>query len=320
MKQTLAIITLASSALLTACGGGGGSTSTNQGDTTPEDVQAFNYLNAERSRCGFGTLTRKTTLDAAASAHADWMHHAGVLSHDEDQSMFPVGFTGNTAYDRALAQDAYNLRDGFDVYEALAVQSGLGKAGEGVYSLRRLLNAPYHAIGLLDGYRDIGVAVRHSSDVGLSGNVTYTAYVPGASRSVGKQVLASDAVLTYPCEGSAGMANKLSNETPNPVPGRDLSTNPLGVTVLVKVADGQALAITSASMVELATGNAVPLRAHVGGANGLADPINDYNASNVFISADVAMTPFSQYKAVITGTNNGVAFRREFVFSTGTSL
>lgn len=324
MKTTLAIIALAASAFLTACGGGGGPQTAGPDNSNPsgiaEDVQAFEFLNAERNRCGFFTLTRKTELDTAAKAHADWMLHAGILSHVEDQTQYPVGFTGGTVFERVLATNAYSLNDGFYVFEALSVQTGLGKNGEGVNSLHRLLNAPYHSIGLLDGYRDIGVAVRNGSETGLSPQATYAAYLPGRSVPAGKQLLASNAVATYPCEGSTGVANKLTNESPNPVPGRDLAVTPLGVTISVKVRDGQDLAITGASLIEVSTGASVPLRTHVGGANGLADPQHDYDNSNVFISADVAMKTYTSYKAVITGTNNGAPFTREFVFTTGTTL
>ena len=90
--KTLALsITFA--AALAACGGGGGGTTTTATPTTPVPVAngtivtsvpvatyaagsderiAYDYLNAERQKCGFGLLAQDTRLDASAAAHVSY--------------------------------------------------------------------------------------------------------------------------------------------------------------------------------------------------------------------------------------------------------
>src|SRR5690606_14608806 len=83
------------------------------------------------------------------------------------------------------------------------------------------------------------------------------------------------AVLTYPCEGTTGTAYQLKNEQPNPVPGRDLSTAPVGQPIVVAVRVGQLITISSAAMVKKSDGSPVFLRAPIVRANDsnqLVDP------------------------------------------------
>lgn len=80
-------------AMLAGCGGGGEDPTLTPTPTTPSIYQpialqtampagnytdpmrlaAFNYLNTERLKCGFGALTQNTTLDKAAQNHAEYV-------------------------------------------------------------------------------------------------------------------------------------------------------------------------------------------------------------------------------------------------------
>lgn len=123
--------TLVSVALLVACGGGGGggtaSTPTPNPTPTPtptptpvvvtsnivtsvstptyapvsEELAAFNLLNAERLRCGFGLLAQNPALDTAARGHADWLLINNYTGHY--QIAGTTGFTGLTPDDRLVA-------------------------------------------------------------------------------------------------------------------------------------------------------------------------------------------------------------------------
>lgn len=132
--------------------------------------------------------------------------------------------------------------------------------------------------------------------------------------SAGKQLQSSDQILTYPCEGTTGTDRQLTGESPNPVPGRDLSANPLGGSVFVQLRYGNTLAITSATMIEKSTGSAVALRA----------PVTSINSGNAFLShqgyvaADAPLLANTPYQVTINGTNNGTVFSRTFTFTTGT--
>jgi hypothetical protein len=324
-------------ALLAACGGGGGG-----GDaaTTPaipanaanpapgaveEDVAAFQLLNAERSRCGFGTLTRNPSLDAAARAHADYQAFHGIVDHLENASTMPVGFTGALPSERVIAKGyAPRLADIGPVADEITALIGTSdKAGLGTSGVRSLLNAPYHLRGLMGGYRDVGMAVRSNTDVGSSRPAAYLQINAAYLRSAGEQPFPAADVRTYPCEGVTGVNFRLTNESPNPVPNRDLAVNPLGASVLVAVRPGNRLVVSSATFTQVSTDQRVATRAPIGGSN---DPVNPdgrcaegcFTLSEAYIAADGPLQPNTAYRVNLAGTNNGVAFTRQFTFTTGT--
>lgn len=172
---------------LTACGGGGGAVdtpvtqpttppSTNQGLVSnvavatyglgTEEIAAFTVLNEQRASCGFGKLAQNAQLDVAARGMADWITYNKTPGHV--QSAGSPLFTGATPEDRAIAA-GYNPTGGFVMQDESTFNMGTfgnDKAGFGAQSVRRLLDAPYHAVGLLDGYRDVGISIRNAFDAG----------------------------------------------------------------------------------------------------------------------------------------------------------
>lgn len=316
-------------ALLTGCGGGGGDSAASPRDAgsplpgaVEEDVAAFQLLNAERSRCGFGVLTRNVSLDAAAKAHADYQAFHGIVDHLEYAAALPVGFTGAVPIDRVLAkgyapreEDIGGVADEITALIGTANKTGLGESG-----IRGLLNAPYHLRGLMSGYRDVGLAVRSSSDVGSVKPSVYLQINAAYLRSAGPQLLAATDVRSYPCEGSSGINFRLSNESPNPVPGRDLAVNPLGASVYVALRPGNRLVVNRAVFTQVSTGQVVVTRAPVGSSN---DPYRScsegcFGGHEAYIAADAPMLPNTAYRVNVEGTNDGVPFARVFSFTTGT--
>ncbi len=315
-----ALSSLLLAALLTACGGGGGGSPESarkiSNDTgKSEEVVALEYLNDQRQQCGFGALNVLDGLNRAAKAHAEWSVINNQFSHAEDQVLYPNGFTGASVVDRVSYQNAYSGAAYF-AFESIANQFGLGKNGEGARAMASLLNSPYHASGMLDGYRDVGAAVRTGADIGVSNSGTFSVFEFGHSVAAGKQMLDPAAVAVYPCEASTTVPYLLSNETPNPVEGRDLAINPLGTTIYVKVRQGQDLVINSISVVNAVTNQPVTLRAQIGGANGTPDRLAEYDNSMAFISADAPMAPSTVYNVSIQGSNNGVPFTKAYSFKT----
>jgi len=275
-----------------------------------EELAAFNLLNSERSRCGFGTLKQNAALDAAAKAHADWQNLNYLISHGETPNT--PGFTGIAAGDQIAAA-------GYGAYGDVGGPSSNffgynSKVGLGASSVRSLLNAPYHLRDMLAGYRDMGVSIRSSSDVSSAFNAIIAQFDMAYTSSVGRQLQSADQILTYPCEGTTGTDIQLTGESPNPVPGRDLSVNPLGGSVFIQLRYGNTLAITSATMIQVSNGSTVILRT----------PVTSANSGNAFIShqgyvaADAPLLPNTAYQVTINGTNNGTAFSRTFTFTTGT--
>jgi hypothetical protein len=271
------------------------------------------FLNAERIRCGFGPLRQDALLDAAASAHAKWGVLNQQLTHTESFSTHPNGFTGATLIQRAQYQ-------GYQSQTLGEVLSGFtnmpANASEGIASMRMLLNAPYHMVPMTGPFRDMGVSIKRISDVGKTAGFDLVMTEFGVKQEDTYQDLPAEGVFSYPCEGSTGVAYSLSNEDPNPVPGRNLATDPLGTSIIFRVRRGQALSIDAISVVETASGTAVKLRPLVG-ANGAADVHAIFDGSVAYVAADQAMKPNTRYTVNAKGSNDGTPFTQQFNFSTG---
>ncbi len=332
-KRTLSVIaTTLAITLLAGCGGGGDAPSNTEPTPNPtpaaedssiaeaiqtptystssEEYAAFQLLNRERVRCGFGSLAQNTQLDQAARGHVDWMLLNSVYSHYQSSS-YPLGFTGTTPTDRA-ALAGYTTSYG--VGEGIAFGDNGSKLGRGEVGVRELLAGVYHAIGVLQPMKEVGISVREPADVGRTTVIVPTEIVI-SSRS-GYQLLPTDTVATYPCEGTSNARNNLGLEEPNPVPGRNLSTQPLGPSITVMVRRGNNLTLTDASMHRVSDNQVVTLRSPVTEAN---DPHGQLNglAHIGYVLPDGPLDANTQYRVSVRGTNNGVAFQRVFTFTTG---
>lgn len=334
IKTTRTLVAVAAMAMLAACGGGGSEgdanvitpPSTNVPPTQDssvvdaiqpstyaagsEELAAFNRLNAERRQCGFGTLRQDTRLDQAARAHADWMLINNIYSHTES-SAYPNGFTGTNSWDRASFAGYPTT---FYTSEIISFGSTGSSVGRGEKGMREMFVGVYHAIGALLPMKDVGISVRSPSDVGSQTVIVPTEVVTGTTD--GYQMLGTTDIVTYPCEGVTGTEYQLVAEEPNPVPGRNLGTSPLGHPVIVMARMGQTLTISGATMSRVRDGRTVALRAPVTGA---ADPNNELANEPHFgyVLPDEPLEPLTSYRVTISGTNNGTPFTRTFVFTTG---
>jgi hypothetical protein len=280
-----------------------------------EELIAFNLLNAERNRCGFGTVTQTALIDQAASAHAAWQVTNMVASHYENSATTPIGFTGYDAAARIAFQGYTDVGGAADIF--MALPGGSSKAGIGSLWTRRLLASPFHLRGLVDGMREVGISAKNNTDTGTNNFALFLQFDLAYKGAAGKQQQDSSAVLTYPCQGTADVVYQLVNETPNPVPGRNLAVLPLGHPVLIKVRDGNVLAITSATMTNTATSASVVLRS---AAQTRSDDTGAlYSQSEAYVIPDAPLSPSTSYSVTVTGTNSGVPFTRNFTFATGTS-
>lgn len=279
-----------------------------------EDEVAFNLLGSERNRCGFGYLTQSTQVDSAARAHANWQLVNTVVGHYEDGTTYPTGFTGYSVLERIAFQGYTSYGGGNDLY---SVRTGDNtKSGFGSLATRKLLAAPFHLRGLMDGHRDVGINVRNNVDAGSAAVAIFLQIDTAYKSAAGKQLQVSDAVLTYPCEGTTGVNYQVTAETPNPVPGRDLSALPLGHPVLIKVRDGNNLVISTATMTNVATSANVVLRSAA--QTRADDAAGKFSYSEAYVVPDAPLAPSTSYRVTITGTNSDVPFTTTFTFTTGT--
>ncbi|WP_146039598.1 MULTISPECIES: CAP domain-containing protein [unclassified Variovorax] len=281
-----------------------------------EELAAFTRLNAERLKCGFGLLQQNQQLDVAAAGHANYLLRNNMAGHFQNPA--DSFFTGNNALDRALAA-GYSpklvLDDNSDV-------TGTGAnliTGRGIESVRSLLSAPYHALSLLSSELDIGISIMSSDTTGTTGTHgprSISQFNLALAQGAFSQKPNSAAVQTYPCDGTVGTAHTLRNESPNPIPGRDLNVNPIGQPIIVVVRPGQGIAISSATMKEKASGAIVTLRPVMTKAN---DANGMLNPSQAVLMPDAPLTPNTEYEVSIAGTNTTLTFDGTNWNSTGTN-
>ncbi|MDI9335327.1 MAG: hypothetical protein QM533_13220 [Cytophagales bacterium] len=279
--------------------------------TQAEEKAAFNLLNQERSSCGFGKLAQNTLLDTAAQGHADWLLKNNYVGHF--QVAGTPGFTGVSLADRFIAA-GYSGIGNSEVSTNYAGSNS--KTGKGIAGIRGLLEAPYHSIALLSGFRDIGASIRNASDAASSYSPSVTTeFTLGYTASSPYQAIASSDILTYPCQGTTGTGYRLTGEEPSPIPSRNLATSPVGHPIIVMIRKGRVLTLTSATMTKVSTGAAIPLRTPVT----LANDVNQgyYEANFGYVLPDVALEPSTQYQVTINGSNGATAFTRTFTFTTG---
>ena len=329
------LVAAAATLLLAACGGGGSdappvavATATPAPAAVPdvpqpylagsEELAVYTLLNAERNRCGFGLLAANAQLDAAARSHADYQIINSRNSHLEDPRV-AEGFTGVDPETRVRAQGYTNAGGVTDEFAFFTSTSPITSVrGLGVRAIRLLLNAPYHLNGLMSGFRDVGIAVRSGADTGRGANGAFVQLNAAYKANVGPQQLGATDVRTYPCEGATDIGRSLSNESPNPVPGRDLEANPLGSAVYIAVREGNSLGITSAFIRNSVTGLNAILRVPVTAANDPYGPCaaGCFKSHQAYIVADSPLQANTPHVVTITGTNNGAAFSRTFTFTT----
>lgn len=332
MNTNLKLVAIVSAALaMTACGGGGGGggteTTTTVSTTTTTTVAgssivtsvpassyaggsdkagAFAYLNAQRSACGFGMLAQNTNIDTAAQGHTDYMSQNGMtLGHNQDGSK--PGFTGATLSDRLVAA-GYPTATAGEVLTANNTTYGAGTFGQG--NIMSLFTTPYHGMGLLLGYRHVGMG---TGTIGAGYNILTVDM--GTTNAAPKQLLPNNVVATYPCNGSSGILTKTyQNEDPAPIAGRNLQFNPIGHPIYLKVRDGQTIALTTAQLRVNGTNTDLTLRT-LAKSNDANNTIAD--DSVIILMPDAPLQANTSYQFLATGTNNGQAFNISMIFTTG---
>lgn len=289
-----------------------------QATYTGEELAAYNAVTTARTTCGFGGLNQNTHLDDATLNHNAYMAQNNVFGHYESAGQ--PGYTGYLPEMRGIVAGYPSSLTSYG--EVLSSATYLPKAGFGLRGTRMLLGAPYHLMGIMQGNRELGISVRSAGQAGSGADYINTdvSWKPrallaidfGARQGLPVQHQSSADVLTYPCAGITDTAYMLGNESPNPVPSRNLLTAPIGQPVFVQVLEGQTLVVTSASLI--GPGGAVALLPTMTAAN---DPNTILGNHQAMIIPTAPLTPNTTYNVSITGTNNGTAFSRNFAFTTG---
>lgn len=294
-------VALANSVTLLACV----SPSSTRGNlTTPQyaadsaRLTAFNLLNQQRQQCGFPAFQDNTYLDQAAEAHARYEQSANEPS---DTEVFGrAGFTGETYADRAVH---FGFPSGFDVGGVGAGFSDRSTT-EALYGQALVygwLSGVYHLPPLMEPATDVGVGEVHST----SGDA---ATVWGSMSFANLQTMTKNSPLTFPCQGTTGVAFEGVTENPKPPETSGLWGTPIGVIG------------NPTDTIVLRSGTVTDMSRHIitlrllYSAN---DPNKELQAYAAVAYPQVPLSPNTQYMVSITGLVNGVGFSRSFSFTTG---
>ncbi|WP_199030755.1 CAP domain-containing protein [Ralstonia sp. ASV6] len=323
-KLSLLALSVASALSLAACGGGGDSSSsssttptTGGGSTTPTTQQpvtgtqttpqyggtsaqlaAFTTLNQYRTQCGFPALSQNTVLDTAAQAHAAYMSTNGVIADTETSGK--AGFTGVTYKDRAVAAGYPNLY--------------VGGVSGGYYTNSTLTDAQYgqqHVLGWLGGVYHIAIGAWPSSIVGIGVSKTTFNGFPDVRASISfdePKTMPGNMPLTFPCQGTTGVAYSSSGETPAP----PNTTGPWGTPIAVAGNATDTIVLQTGTMTDT-NGHTITLQL----LNSSNDPNKLLPAFEAVAYPASPLQPNTAYTVNLTGTVNGTAFSRSFTFTTG---
>lgn len=137
------------------------------GTSTQSMRSDYQYMNTLRTQAGLNTYIVNTSLEQAATNHANYLVVNGLQQHDENQGL--AGFTGEWQGDRAksLGYQAYS-----SVGEVIAYEDNE------IESIDGLMSAIYHRFGLLRndvneigfGFVNEGGTVVQNAFVGNNGN------------------------------------------------------------------------------------------------------------------------------------------------------
>jgi hypothetical protein len=285
-------------------------------------LNAFNYLNNERARCGFGKLVQNSALDRAALSYATY-YDERPFSEMYRETPGVVGFTGVTASDRAAAQGYQtnsavydvNGRDVTTYNTNLTPGSTAQLANSAVDLTKKAFARPYDGLRLLSEGTEVGFGKKtRDSMAGADRTVgtTLDIAVGNASYAQGQTPSTNTAVRTYPCEGSSGSIRKNAFSIVTESSGSN------GAPIAVVGQPGRSLTIDSASVTELATGSSYSILSMNTRANdpkGASLP-NDWTG---FVMTNAPLRANTPHRVVINYTSGGLSGTTTFTFTPGTN-
>jgi hypothetical protein len=169
-----------------------------------------------------------------------------------------------------------------------------------------LAAASYHALSTFGPWVDVGIAVS-----AVSQNSRWGVQMFG-SRSSTAQLLAGDALATFPCDGTVLERPNHSVEIPSPFAGTGRQDFSFGHPLVAMVRVGQTLVVDSWTLTR--QGDAAPL-ANWRILTAANDPNSILRSHQAVLIPDQPLVRGATYVARIRGTNNGQPFDRTYTFS-----
>ncbi|WP_157039390.1 CAP domain-containing protein [Aquincola tertiaricarbonis] len=266
---------------------------------------AFDLLNSERSRCGFGKVAQNAKLDTAAGWHAEYQRlrfmdgEAGGHLEDANKS----GFQAITPNERGTKAGYVGGSGEFISYRGIGTASNMGDA-----LVRSLLGSVYHLAGSFDGYRDAGVGVSFAEG-GLNPVATLN-WTVGQPTDVPRQEPAD--VVTYPCEGTTGVQPSMRGEAPDPFAGLGFAADEhVGQPIYVRAPAGKEIDLLSATITS-STGDSIPVFLY----HASQDPHKVLTGNQAFVIPRQGLAQETTYTVQVQGTTDGIGFARTFSFTT----
>jgi uncharacterized protein YkwD len=271
-----------------------------------QEFAVFEYVNNRRAACGFGLLKQDVRLDSSAVAHAKYvvLPNSAALSHVESKAISMELFTGTNPIDRAFAQAYMANPATFDE------NFGAGYFSEsnfGELLASDLMNAPLHLVSMLRSNRDVGIGI--SSANRGAGSLPFKALVLNMSTIVGTQE--PNGVQTFPCEATSVPGAFYGGELPDPFPGRNYATDPMGSPLAILSRRGSNLMLNRYSFRK--TGSQQELVLNVLSSQNRSATIRK---NETVLVPDLPLAPNASYSVSLTGTLDGVAWFKAFTFTT----
>lgn len=274
-------------------------------------------INAERTRCGFGALTRDLKLEAAAQGMADYetarwnegtgYQYVALMPHRQVAGL--SAFTGATLDERLAAAGVGSWwagEVGARQYFHLLPKDDQDRA---LVLLRILMHTVYHLAGVVGTYSHLGVGygVASSAPVTLVNYPTATLVAVVGAPSDRPLPVQTDPALTWPCSGTTVDSAWRYGEWPDPFVNTNW-TMPVGPPFYLRAPAGATLLVTSASVSGYAGESMLMTKD--------SDPHQRLSANETFLLLRSPLTAGATYTATFTGTVNGSPFTRTFRFTT----
>lgn len=292
---------------------------------------AWDLLMSQRSACGFGLLQQDTRLDAASASHSHYLVQNSldklltVIGHGEDSTW--ANFTGGNPFDRVAHAGYPTFSPSLGVTEILTNFFSFVPQGQaaplvlseatGAAQMRGLLETVYHLAGAMNAGRAGGVGMSNGTGPSNSGayfQQQFRLVADFAVASDNLQRLGSSTVATWPCAGLSGVAGafKPTTESPNPFPDVTDSAVTYGTPIYFKADAGSKLVVSAATVTKVSDSSVLALRQ----LTSATDAAGEIGANEVFLVSTTALAAGSSYSVSASGTLNGAAFTKAFMFST----
>ena len=275
----------------------------------------FADINTMRGAAGLSLLAQNPSLDTSAQDHANYLgvnytsSMEGVIdpttgmlyAHSEDVGM--PDFFAATPQARATKAGYTGFATEVAVNVPASQVGVAGTADTGDQMFNDLMNTVYHRGAMMqDSLRDIGIGYASPEEFVADMGYTGTPQSPAPGTLV---AFPSDNTIDPYPYWMAGF------ESPNPTPTVPSGTG-MGGAVSIESPSGSSLAVETFQLLDT-TGAVVPCF-EMDSSN---DPNKDYiNNNQAFLVPKSALSLASNYKAMFSGTVNGVSVQKSWTFST----